>query len=111
MAASRPKLDTVRVQTARMLEIYSLLRAEMERGDMRLSSAECDRLNGAIRTIAGNMARLQAEFVDAGSEAATEAPSDTAPVPEPSSAPSIDARDIDEIVDAVLKWQSEGQGE
>ena len=111
MAEPRPKLDTVRVQTARMLEMYSLLRAEIKRGDLRLSSTENDRLNGAIRTIAGNMARLQAEFVDTASEASTEAPSHTAPVPEPSSPADIDARDIDEIIDAVLKWQSEEERE
>ena len=102
-----------------MLEIYSLLRTQMERGDLELSSAEISRLNGAIRTIVGNMRRLQAQLVDARADGregeSVEATSyDKIPLPEDSSPPvtalvtnEMEAKELEGIVDAVLKWQAE----
>ena len=122
MAGYEQRLHGIRVQTARMLEIYSLLRTQMERGDLELSSAELSRLNGAIRTIVGNMRRLQAQLVDARADGRegenVEATSyDKIPVPEDSSPPvtalvtnEMEAKELEEIVDAVLKWQAEEEG-
>ena len=56
-------LDGIRVQTARMLEIYSLLRSELEGSgmiDMPLSARSM--LQQAVDTIADNMAQLAAHL-------------------------------------------------
>ena len=119
MAEYQQKLDSIRVQTARMLEIYSLLRTQIERGDLRLSAAEFSRLNGAIRTIVANMRILQAQLVDATSSPAPESDSVEAvssppsPFQEDSSPPlralvtnDMEAKELDEIVNAVLEWQA-----
>ena len=118
MAEYQQKLDSIRIQTARMLEIYSLLRTQIERGDLRLSSAELSRLNGAIHTIVGNMRTLQAQFVDTTSLApeganAESASSPQSPFQEDPSPPvlalvtnEMEAKELDEIVNAVLEWQA-----
>ena len=119
MAEYQQKLDSIRVQTARMLEIYSLLRAQIERGDLRLSEAELSCLNGAIRTIVSNMRILQVQLVDAPSSPTPEsdnveaASSPGSPFQEDSS-PTVlalvtndmEAKELDEIVNAVLEWQA-----
>ena len=55
---SAPKLDGIRVQMARMLEIYSLLRGQLEANQLGLSAAERQRLQSGINTIATNMRDL-----------------------------------------------------
>ena len=59
--ASSPnsKLDSIRIQTARMLEIYALLRRQLKEGNIHLPPEKHDQLSGAIRTIANNMLQLQ----------------------------------------------------
>jgi len=123
MAEYQQKLDSIRVQTARMLEIYSLLRAQIERGDLRLSAAELSRLNGAIRTIVSNMRILQAQLVDATSHGPESDNVEAASSPqslfhEDSSPPvlalvtnDMEAKELDEIVNAVLEWQAAEEGE
>jgi hypothetical protein len=60
MASSpNPKLDSIRIQTARMLEIYALLRRQLKEGNIHLPPEKYDQLSGAIRTIAKNMLQLQ----------------------------------------------------
>ena len=49
-------LDKIRVQTARMMEIYSLLRNELENNTQNISSTlERQKLANAIETIRDNM--------------------------------------------------------
>ena len=49
-------LDKIRVQTARMMEIYSLLRNELESNTQNISSTlERQKLANAIETIRDNM--------------------------------------------------------
>ena len=102
----------IRVQTARMLEIYSLLRRELEGGNrLGLSRASRARLESAIGTIATNMRQLAALLA-----AATETPS-AAPAGVPRAADielpgmgrmdAAEARELEEILDAVLKWHAE----
>ena len=56
-------LERIRVQTARMLEIYSLIRGELEKGSESLLPArKRQELNRAIDTIAVNMKQLQTYF-------------------------------------------------
>lgn len=105
------KLDRIRVQTARMIEIYALLRRELERrGSVSLSDYDRARLQHAVDTIAANMGQLLAQLARRREE-----PS------QPQVAPAQDARtlypglghldrqeaaELEEILDAVLKWQS-----
>lgn len=89
MASSphRHLVDRIAVQTARMLEIYALLQGELER-NQRLAISPEDRrhLARSIDTIAASMRQLQEYFA--------RQPEDTSPPP----------KNIDEILDAVLKW-------
>ncbi len=59
--ASSPnsKLDSIRIQTARMLEIYALLRRQLKEGNIHLPPEKHEQLSDAIRTIARNMLQLQ----------------------------------------------------
>ena len=65
------KLAGIRIQTARMLEIYSLLRREFD-GSNKIGMPDQARrqLQSAVDTIADNMARLAAQLA-----AVTETPS------------------------------------
>jgi hypothetical protein len=90
--ATRPcQLDRIRIQTARMLEIYALLRREIEGRDGLPVAAETRaRLAKAIDTIAANMEQIQAYFAQHREELAAPTPGSPA--------------DLDEILEAVLKW-------
>ena len=116
MASDPYKLDRIRVQTARMLEIYSLVRSELERNSnaQPLHATERDKLNRAINTIAANMQQLQTYFTTQEEE------SSPAPAPPENSVgdelPTVDGdrtankgktAELDELVDAVLKWHME----
>ncbi len=63
--ASSPnsKLDSIRIQTARMLEIYALLRRQLKEGNIHLPPEKHEQLSGAIRTIAKNMLQLQSYHI------------------------------------------------
>lgn len=110
-----PKLDRIRVQTARMLEIYSLLRRELDgEGRIGLPPADRARLQQAVDTIAANMAQLLAQLT-----AHVEDPSaaDTAAANAAAAGGTIDylglgklsgaeSRELEDILDAVLKWHA-----
>ena len=88
-----------------------------------MSAAELSRLNGAIRTIVGNMRTLQAQLVDASPPAlkvddVESASCPQSPFQEDSSPPllalvtnDMEAKELDEIVNAVLEWQAAEEGE
>ncbi len=63
--ASSPnsKLDSIRIQTARMLEIYALLRRQLKEGNIHLPPEKHEQLSGVIRTIAKNMLQLQSYHI------------------------------------------------
>ncbi|MCC7263247.1 MAG: hypothetical protein IT369_12080 [Candidatus Latescibacteria bacterium] len=93
--SQKQRIDRTKIQTARMLEVYSLLQSELEQSEkLGISADERQHLSLAIDTIAGSMRQLQEQF---------------APVPEETSASK--PKNIDEILDAVLKWQMAREGE
>lgn len=84
------KTDKVRVQTARMLEIYALLKGELEANTgLALTPQARRQLNDAIDTIAGNMTQVTAHIAEPAAE---------------NSAQPAPGEPLDQIVDAVLKW-------
>jgi hypothetical protein len=86
------KLDRIRVQTARMLEVYALLRSEIEvEGALLLSPQDLQRLSRAIAAIRTNMLQLQ-ELLLARREETTA---------------QSEAHEVDEILQAVLRWVQE----
>ena len=53
------KLNAIRVQTARMMEIYALLKNELEKHTLLMPSEETRaQLDSAIETIRANMGQL-----------------------------------------------------
>ena len=91
MAFTPFKLDRIRVQTARMIEIYALLQAELEKNTaLSLSAEDRAQLHQAIATIEANMRQLLAYIVSCQEE---------------NSPASAEVRELEEILDAVLKWQ------
>jgi hypothetical protein len=87
--SQKQRIDRIKIQTARMLEVYSLLQSELERSEqLGISADDRQHLSLAIDTIAGSMRQLGEHF---------------APLAEGNSASR--PRNIDEILDAVLKWQ------
>ena len=125
-------LATIRIQTARMLEIYALLRRQLDEGAVHLPREKHDQLSGAIRTIARNMLELQSFHATTAQKEQNSGPSSgeevtsrrSAPFPSPSlharatdaslarvgtaSVPSpvsaSELQELDEIVDQVLRW-------
>ncbi len=101
-------LNGIRVQTARMLEIYSLLRAELDGGNkIGMSPETRSRLQHAVDTIAENMVQLAAQLA-----AAMETPSavhDDGSIEYPGlgRVDPTESRELEEILDAVLKWHAE----
>lgn len=101
-------LDGIRVQTARMLEIYSLLRAELDGGNkIGMPPHSRRRLQQAVDTIAANMAQLAAQIA-----AAMETPSamhedGSIDYPGLGRVDATEAHELEEILDAVLKWHAE----
>lgn len=116
MALNSPDLGRVRVQTARMLEIYALLRGELDGGAIRLTQQMREQLTQAIWTIAGNMQELQDYLA-----VATEDTSDTRAESSPDSASADRNRalsealgqtagseeNLDDLLETVLKWVTE----
>jgi len=107
MASSPHNLDRVRIQTARMLEIYSLVAGELEsRNGVNISPEDRGRFRHAIETIAGNMAqlkdRLACEQEDTSSTSDREGATHT-PDPKALGDPAAPIS-LDDLVSAVLRW-------
>ena len=111
------KLDRIRVQTARMLEIYSLLRRELDGGGrVGLSPQDRERLQHAVDTIAGNMGQLLAqltahkEVTSSGEGRSVEAMAadgeDVVDYPGIGRLAGAEARELEEIIDSLLKWHA-----
>jgi hypothetical protein len=93
MASPTINLDRLKVQTARMMEIYALLSGELEKNTyLALPATERTQLDQAIATIQANMRQLQ-EYLMAYQEE--------------NSPTGQEARELEEILDAVLRWQME----
>ena len=87
--------NRIRVQTARMLEIHALLQRELEENLGVESSAQIrHRLAQAVGSLAASMQQLQT--FSAG------VPENNSPPKKPSE--NSPSNDLDEIVEAVLKW-------
>jgi len=111
MDSDKPDLGRVRVQTARMLEIYALLRGELDGGGLRLTPAMREQLTQAIWTIAGNMKELQ-EYLAATREDSSARASESTPVEAVGSVDSDPAgpgedEDLEGLLKTVLKWVTE----
>lgn len=108
------KLDRIRVQTARMIEIYALLRRELDGGGrIGLSPHDRVRLQHAVDTIAANMGQLLSELTATPEHPAAAAPASAtgagglaAEVLGLGRLDGAEARKLEAILDAVLKWQS-----
>ena len=90
------KLDAIRVQTARMMEIYALLKNELEKNTLLLPSEETRaQFDSAIETIRANMGQLlntlitYQEQLDAADENE-----------------SAEAGELGELLTAVLEWHT-----
>ena len=84
------RLDRIRVQTARMMEIYSLLHGELEKNSHLFSSPEeRSQLGRAIDTIRANMRQLLQALTDYLHQSDEE---------------SDEAQELEEILNAVLEW-------
>ena len=110
---SATSLDRVRVQTARMLELYSLVRRELEKGnESPLSTRDREGLSRAIETIAQSMRQLQTYFAAATEQSspaeAANHSRDGVNGHQPESLQD-QAEELDQLVDAVLKWQMNDQ--
>ena len=94
MSSSPPKLDQIKIQTARMLEIYALLRKELdENKGLLLSPTKLSQLSASVDKIEANMRQLQTQF--AGQQEVS------------SEEDRRNNTELDEIVNAVLKWHTE----
>lgn len=90
------KLDAIRVQTARMMEIYALLKNELEKNTLLLSSEETRaQLDSAIDTIRANMRQLLNTLM------AYQEKQDCADGNEPA-----EAGELEELLAAVLEWHT-----
>ena len=86
--------DRIKVQTARMLEVYALLKNEIQvKNELSLTPNQHANLQIAIDTIATNMHQLEAELDPSPADNSTFLPDET-------------VSELDTIVDAVLKWQT-----
>ena len=91
MTSLPPSLDRIKVQTARMMEIYGLLQRDLENNKgLSLSPDEQHLLNQAVATIEANMRQILAHFAEYQEENSTTAE---------------EARELEEILNAILKWQ------
>ena len=87
------KLDSIRVQTARMIEIYTLIKDELEKNDeLGLTKQTQAQLNHAIDTIHVNMRQLIEQLTAYQEE---------------NSLIHQEALELEEILSAVLQWQNE----
>ena len=92
--SQKQRIDRIKIQTARMLEVYSLLQLELENSQkLGISAEDRQQLTQSIDTIAGSMRQLQEHFAEQSEDSSSPRP-----------------KNIDEILEAVLKWQM-GDGE
>lgn len=93
MEYPRIEFDAIRIQTARMMEIYALLKGELEKNaGIGLTDQTRAQLDRAIATIHANMRQLQ-ELLSAFQEK--------------NSPEAEEARELTEILEAVLEWHNE----
>ena len=93
MELGSESLAGIRVQTARMVEIYALLRRELEQMPAASFRAEdVAKLHRAIGSVQASMRELQEHVVKAR---------------EGSSVDSAEARELEEILNSVLEWVQE----
>ncbi len=93
MTPSPSKLDQIKIQTARMLEIYALLQKELnENTGLSLSGAQRSQLNRAVEKIEANMKQLQVQLAEQQ---------------EDSSEAREELEELDQILNAVLQWHME----
>lgn len=86
-------MHQIKIQTARMLEIYALLQKELDEATgLSLSTDQRAQLNIAVDKIEANMRALQVHFAQRQEE---------------SSEAREDLEELDEILNAVLKWHME----
>jgi len=90
MSANPPNLDGIKVQTARMLEIYDLLQREIANSViLNVPDEEQKMLREAIRTVEKNMLQIQELFAECQEE---DAPAGS------------EAQELEAIVNSVLEW-------
>ncbi|MQF82436.1 MAG: hypothetical protein FI735_10065 [SAR202 cluster bacterium] len=107
MTTKPRKLNGISIKTARMLEIYSLLVKELERGKkINLSSEDHNRLDEAIRTISRNMEEIQSTNVNDGVNISTDVETLASDLSK-----QIPMDTLDNIMDAVLKRHIADQNE
>ena len=95
------KLDAIRIQTARMMEIYALLKNELEKNALLLPSEETRaQLDSAIDTIRANMEQLLNTLI------AYQEQLDSADENE-----SAEAGELEELLAAVLEWHTANAAE
>ena len=108
MASEPQNLDRVRIQTARMLEIYSLVAGELQsRAGVDLRPEDHARLRGAIDTIAGNMAELQAHLASEQEDASPVRDKEDEAQTQANAEAVTDLSgpiSLDDLVNAVLRW-------
>ena len=91
MGSNSPNLAQIKVQTARMVELYELLQRQLAQGNgIALSAEDRDRLHRSIAVIESNMRQLQAYFANRREESSPLDP---------------EGRELEEILNAVLQWQ------
>lgn len=90
------KLAAIRVQTARMMEIYALLKDELEKNTLLLSSGDTGvQLDTAIDTIRANMRQLLDALISY-QEQQDSVDGDK----------SVEAGELEELLAAVLEWHT-----
>ena len=113
MSPESPNLDRLRIQTARMKEIFALLRLQLDASGLRLTDQQRRQLAHAIGTIARNMEEVEAHFtaLPEDTSSATSGPAEArtaSPAAGPQGLPPAAApEDIDGLLEAVLKWVME----
>ena len=94
------KLDAIRIQTARMMEIYALLKDELEKNTLLPSEETRAQLDSAIDTIRANMEQLLNTLI------AYQEQLDSADENE-----SAEAGELEELLAAVLEWHTANAAE
>ena len=90
------KLDAIRIQTARMMEIYALLKNELEKNTLLMPSEETRaQLDSAIETIRANMRQLLNTLITYQKQL------DSADENE-----AAEAGELGELLTAVLEWHT-----
>ena len=93
MEPAPQELTRIKVQTARMMEIYALLRRELaQQPPNAFRTEDIQQLHRAIATVEANMRQLQEYIVRTR---------------ERSSPQSAQARELEDILNAVLAWAQE----